>query len=49
MFKITWSEPGLTKIPQYAPFWHKKPTKAIMKGTVVSLTNITLKYSILYL
>lgn len=49
MFKITWSEPGLTKIPQYTPFWHKKPTKAIMKGTVVSLTNITLKSSVLYL
>ena len=43
MFEITCSEPGLTIIPQYAPSWHKKSTKTIMKGTALYLIDSTSK------
>ena len=49
MFEITWPEPGLTMIPQYAPCW-LKITKTIMKCTTLYLTNLTSKYFyVLYL
>ena len=52
IFEITLSESGLNlvMILQYAPCWHKKPIKTIMKGTTPYLTNSTSKkFYVVYL